>query len=67
MDNPNSPEKENIFCEIEEVTDDISEVGPLDFPALIIFVLLFFIVALQFFTRYVTSVPTFVFENDVSD
>ena len=55
MDNPNSPEKENIFCEIEEVTDDISEVGPLDFPALIIFVLLFFIVALQFFTRYVLN------------
>ncbi len=55
MDNPNTPGKEDIFSELEEVTDDISDVGLLDFPVLIIFVLLFFIVALQFFTRYVLN------------
>ena len=55
MNSQNTPENKDIFSEIEEVTDDISDVGLLDFPVLIIFVLLFFIVALQFFTRYVLN------------
>ncbi len=55
MNNENASEKEDVFSEIEEVTDDISDVGLLDFPALIVFVLLFTIVALQFFTRYVLN------------
>lgn len=40
---------------IEEVTDDISDVRSYDIPVLIIFLILFFIVALQFFTRYVLN------------
>ena len=55
MNNPNISEKEDIFSEIEEVSDDISDVGLLDVPVLLIFLLLFFIVALQFFTRYVLN------------
>ena len=55
MNDQNTPEREDIFSEIEEVSDDISDVGLLDFPVLVIFVLLFFIVALQFFTRYVLN------------
>lgn len=55
MNSQNTPEREDIFSEIEEVSDDISDVGLLDFPVLVIFVLLFFIVALQFFTRYVLN------------
>ena len=55
MNNPNNSEKEDIFSEIEEVSDDISDVGVLDVPVLLIFSLLFFIVALQFFTRYVLN------------
>lgn len=41
--------------ELEEISDDISDVTPLDIPALAIFVILFVIVALQFFTRYVLN------------
>lgn len=41
--------------DFEEVTDDISDVSVLDIPVLIVFWLLFFIVALQFFTRYVLN------------
>ena len=41
--------------EIEEVTDDISDVPLSDIPVLIVFWLLFLIVALQFFTRYVLN------------
>ena len=55
MNSQNTSDKENIFDEIEEVTDDISDVGVLDVPVMLIFVLLFFIVALQFFTRYVLN------------
>ncbi len=55
MNNQNTPENEDIFSEIEEVTDDISDVGAVEIPVLLIFVLLFFIVALQFFTRYVLN------------
>ncbi|KUP94567.1 TRAP transporter small permease [Tritonibacter horizontis] len=40
---------------VEEVTNDISDVGWLDVPALVIFAALFIIVALQFFTRYVLN------------
>ena len=40
---------------VEEVTDDISDVRSYDLPVLIIFSILFFIVALQFFTRYVLN------------
>lgn len=41
--------------EIEEVTDDISDIRWMDAPVLLIFALLFFVVALQFFTRYVLN------------
>jgi len=41
--------------DFDEVTDDISDVSVLDIPVLIIFWLLFLIVALQFFTRYVLN------------
>jgi len=44
-----------LVDELEEVTDDISDVRVFDIPVLIIFVILFFIVALQFFTRYVLN------------
>ncbi len=44
-----------LVDEIEEVTDDISDVKIYDIPILIIFSILFFIVALQFFTRYVLN------------
>lgn len=40
---------------LEEVTDDISDVKVFDIPVLLIFLLLFLIVALQFFTRYVLN------------
>jgi TRAP-type C4-dicarboxylate transport system permease small subunit len=40
---------------LEEVTDDISDVLVYDFPVLLIFLALFLIVALQFFTRYVLN------------
>jgi len=41
--------------DVEEVSDDIGDVSVLDVPVLIIFWVLFFIVALQFFTRYVLN------------
>ena len=41
--------------DFEEVTDDISDVSALDVPVLIVFWVLFAIVALQFFTRYVLN------------
>ncbi|WP_136440428.1 TRAP transporter small permease [Pacificoceanicola onchidii] len=44
-----------LIEELEEVTDDISDVSVMDIPVLIIFSALFFIVALQFFTRYVLN------------
>jgi len=40
---------------VEEVTDDISDIRSYDVPVLIIFLILFFIVALQFYTRYVLN------------
>jgi TRAP-type C4-dicarboxylate transport system permease small subunit len=46
---------EQSIGEIEEVTDDISDVTVFDIPVLIIFAILFVIVALQFFTRYVLN------------
>lgn len=46
---------DDLVREIEEVTDDISDVSVFDIPVLVIFVILFFIVALQFFTRYVLN------------
>ncbi len=46
---------EDLIAEMDEVTDDISDVRSYDIPVLIIFLLLFFIVALQFFTRYVLN------------
>lgn len=39
----------------EEVNDDISDVSWMDVPVLIVFWMLFLIVALQFFTRYVLN------------
>lgn len=44
-----------LVSEVEEVTDDISDVSVLDIPVLVIFAILFVIVALQFFTRYVLN------------
>ena len=41
--------------ELEEISADLSDVSPLDIPVLVIFVTLFVIVALQFFTRYVLN------------
>ncbi len=41
------------FQDLEEVSDDISDVSWMDIPVLIIFWLLFGIVLLQFITRYV--------------
>lgn len=46
---------DQLVGDIEEVTDDISDVSFLDIPVLIIFSILFAIVALQFFTRYVLN------------
>lgn len=45
----------HLADEIEEVTDDISDVRIFDIPVLLIFALLIVIVALQFFTRYVLN------------
>ncbi|MGQ7846734.1 TRAP transporter small permease [Granulosicoccus sp. 3-233] len=42
-------------AQFDEVTDDISDVLWSDIPVLLIFWILFFIVALQFFTRYVLN------------
>ena len=53
-----SPDKDKVAAlveELEEVTDDISDVKVVDIPVLLIFSILFFIVALQFFTRYVLN------------
>ncbi|SCZ60439.1 TRAP-type C4-dicarboxylate transport system, small permease component [Epibacterium ulvae] len=44
-----------IVGDLEEITDDISDVKVWDIPALFIFACLFAIVALQFFTRYVLN------------
>ncbi|WP_116654631.1 TRAP transporter small permease [Pelagibacterium sediminicola] len=44
-----------LIDEAEEVSDDISDVSWMDIPILVVFVLLFLIVALQFFTRYVLN------------
>ncbi|MEV8468549.1 TRAP transporter small permease [Fluviibacterium sp. DFM31] len=52
------PEPDHIAAlieEVEEVTDDISDVSWMDIPVLVIFSILFVIVALQFFTRYVLN------------
>ena len=46
---------DSIMDEIEEVTDDISDVKAIDFPVLVVFISLFLIVALQFFSRYVLN------------
>ena len=46
---------EALLSELEEVTDDISDVSWFDGPVLVIFIILFFLVALQFFTRYVLN------------
>ncbi len=46
---------EGLLDELEEVTDDISDVNWMDIPVLIVFSILFVIVALQFFTRYVLN------------
>ena len=45
----------SLVEEVEEVSDDISDVAVYDIPVIAIFVVLFFIVALQFFTRYVLN------------
>jgi len=41
--------------EVEELSNDISDVSWLDAPVLVMFWILFFIVLLQFFTRYVLN------------
>ncbi|GLQ36179.1 ABC transporter permease [Amylibacter marinus] len=45
----------SLIDELEEVSDDISDVRWMDIPVLGVFSVLFFIVALQFFTRYVLN------------
>ena len=52
---PHRGVSDDLAAGIEEVTDDISDVSWLDIPVLIVFVTLFAIVALQFFTRYVLN------------
>ena len=47
--------EEAWFESLEEISDDISDVKAIDLPALITFLALFAIVALQFFTRYVLN------------
>ncbi len=46
---------DNAIESVEEVSDDITDIRIYDIPVLVIFVALFFIVALQFFTRYVLN------------
>ena len=48
-------EIDSMVGEIEEVSNDISDVRSFDIPVITIFSILFFIVALQFFTRYVLN------------
>ena len=58
MTTPPSTEPDSVDLEsaqFDEVTNDISDVKWMDIPVLIIFWVLFFIVALQFFTRYVLN------------
>ncbi len=58
MTSPPSNEPSGIDLDsaaFDEVSDDISDVKWSDIPALVIFWILFFIVALQFFTRYVLN------------
>lgn len=58
MAGPSDTEKPPIdlaTAQFDEVTDDISDVKLIDIPVLIVFWILFFIVALQFFTRYVLN------------
>ena len=43
------------LAEIEEVTDDISDVTWMDVPVILIFLVLIVLVATQFFTRYVLN------------
>ena len=44
-----------LMDEIAEVSDDISDVSPLDIPVMAVFSCLFLIVALQFFSRYILN------------
>ncbi len=46
---------DELVGQLEEVSDDISDVRAFDVPVLLIFFVLFVIVALQFFTRYVLN------------
>ncbi len=46
---------DEIIGDLEEITDDISDVKIWDIPVLLVFGCLFCIVALQFFTRYVLN------------
>lgn len=50
-----SPSVDLESAQFDEVTNDISDVKWTDIPVLIIFWVLFLIVALQFFTRYVLN------------
>lgn len=52
---PENDRVAELVDELEEITDDISDVRWMDVPVLVIFSVLFFIVALQFFTRYVLN------------
>lgn len=56
MATPDDQDRVNsLVNELEEVSDDISDVRAFDVPVLVIFSVLFVIVALQFFTRYVLN------------
>ena len=48
-------EQHTTKLDFHEVSTDLSDVNYSDIPAIIVFVILFFIVALQFFTRYVLN------------
>jgi hypothetical protein len=41
--------------ELEEISNDISDLRLVDIPAIFVFALLFLVVTLQFFTRYVLN------------
>lgn len=46
---------DDLVSEVDGISEDIADVKVYDIPVLIIFVILFFIVVLQFFTRYVLN------------
>lgn len=54
-DTNSDPNDEKVDVWDDELHDDISDVSVMDIPVLLLFWVLFFIVGLQFFTRYVLN------------